>query len=210
VNRPACDYLGLSNKVRRRSLDDVLKAEGLDAIADAASVLAGDEEVNHYDVEVKNHQFRVTNRPLADPSGAPFGNVILLREVSHEPMQQRFRDLIGSLTDKEGTLRGELERVRDQLPELAEEVHTSEIESPGIRVLEERISRTLTAIENWLDVDDAMANEDLPDAQVLLDRMRIGLARWPLAGDPPERVRELARRAKEYYESGEKSKQPVL
>jgi len=210
VNRPACDYLGLGDDVRGRPLDDVLKAEGLDAIAYAASVVAGDEEVNHYDVEVENHQFRVTSRQLADTSGTSLGNVILLREVSHEPLQQRFRDLIGSIADTEGTIRGELERVRDQLPELAEEVRVSKIESPGIRVLKERISRTLTAIENWLDVDDAMANEDFPDAQVLLDRMRVGLARWPLAGDPPKRVRKLARRAEEYYESGEKPKQSVL
>jgi len=65
-------------------------------------------------------------------------------------------------------------------------------------------------VENWLDVDDAMSQEDFPDAQVLRDRMRIASARWPLAGDPPERVRELARRVEEYYETGEKSKQPVL
>jgi hypothetical protein len=77
-------------------------------------------------------------------------------------------------------------------------------------VLAERISRTRTAIENWLDVDDAMAREDFPDAHVLRDRMRIALARWPLAGEPPEQVRELARRVEEYYESGEKAEQPVL
>ena len=76
--------------------------------------------------------------------------------------------------------------------------------------LAERISRTRTALQNWLDVDDAMANEDFPDAQVLQDRMRIALARWPLAGEVPERVRELGQRVDEYHESGEKAKQPVL
>jgi hypothetical protein len=117
---------------------------------------------------------------------------------------------VGELADAEGAFRAELERVSEQLPRLGEEVRASQIESPGMRVLAERISRTHTAIENWLAVDDAMANEDLPDAQVLQDRMRIALERWPLAGQAPERVGELARRVEEYYESGEKAKQPVL
>ncbi len=72
------------------------------------------------------------------------------------------------------------------------------------------MSRTLTAIENWLDVDEALAREDFPDSQVLQDRMRIAMARWPLSDEVPERVRELARRVEEYYESGENSKQRVL
>ncbi|HEY5658846.1 MAG TPA: hypothetical protein VIY27_13735, partial [Myxococcota bacterium] len=128
----------------------------------------------------------------------------------HEPLQQRFADLVGGLTEAEGSLRPALEQVREQLPRLAEKVRESRIESPGMSVLAERISRTRTAIENWLDVDDAMAREELPDAHVLRDRMRIALARGPLAGDPPKRVRELARRVEEYYESGEKARQPVL
>jgi hypothetical protein len=55
-----------------------------------------------------------------------------------------------------------------------------------------------------------MAREDFPDARVLRDRMRIALARWPLAGEPPDQVRELARRVEDYYESGEKAEQPIL
>ena len=47
------------------------------------------------------------------------------------------------------------------------------------------MSRTLTAIENWLDVDEALAREDFPDSQVLQDRMRIAMARWPLAAKQP-------------------------
>ena len=40
--------------------------------------------------------------------------------------------------------------------------------------------------------------------------MRIARARWPLPDRLPERVRELARRVEDYYESGENPKQPVL
>ena len=76
--------------------------------------------------------------------------------------------------------------------------------------LAERSRRAQTAIQNWLDVDDSLARADFPDAQVLQDRMRIALARWPLAGEVPERVRELGQRVDEYHESGEKAKQPVL
>jgi hypothetical protein len=76
--------------------------------------------------------------------------------------------------------------------------------------LAERLSRALTAIENWIDVDDVIASEDFPDAQVLLDRMRVATTRWPLADRLPDRVRELAKSVDEYYESGENPKQNIL
>jgi hypothetical protein len=100
--------------------------------------------------------------------------------------------------------------VREQLPALSQELQGSGIASAGMSELAERISRTRTAVDNWLDVDDAMAREDLPDAQLLQDRMRVALARWPLAAQVPDRVRELARSVEEYYESGEKANQSVL
>ena len=68
----------------------------------------------------------------------------------------------------------------------------------------------MAAIDNWLDVDGSLAAQDYPDAQLLQDRMRIARARWPLPDRLPERVRELARRVEDYYESGENPKQPVL
>jgi CheY-like chemotaxis protein len=210
VNRPARRFFGLEGEARGRALKGLLESHGLDAIGAAAIAVAGDEELNHYDVEVGNHRFRVTSHNLTDAAGDPFGRVILFREVSHERLQQRFADLVGGLAEVEGSLRGALEQVSEQLPQLAEKVRESRIESPGMSVLAERISRTRTAIENWLDVDETMAREDFPDAHALRDRMRIALARWPLAGEAPKRVRELARRVEEYYESGEKANQPVL
>ena len=83
------------------------------------------------------------------------------------------------------------------------------VASPGRAELRDRATRTLTAIEYWLAVDDALAREAFPDAQPLLDRMRLANQRWPQER-LPGRVRELAQRVESYYESGENPKQPVL
>jgi CheY-like chemotaxis protein len=210
VNRPVRKYLSLEGDLRGGEFDALAERHGFDAIGAAATAVAGDDDVSYCDVELGSHRFRVSSQNLADDAGSSFGRVILFREVSHEPLQRRFNELVGDLAGTEGKLRAALEQVSDQLPRLAREVRDSGIQSGGMSELAERISRTRTALQNWLDVDDAMANEDFPDAQVLQDRMRIALARWPLAGEVPERVRELGQRVDEYHESGEKAKQPVL
>jgi hypothetical protein len=93
---------------------------------------------------------------------------------------------------------------------LAEEALRSGVVSPGMSELSDRISRTMTAIEYWLAVDDALACEDYPDAQSLIERMRVASSRWPLADRLPARVRALARLVESYYETGDNPKQPVL
>jgi hypothetical protein len=40
--------------------------------------------------------------------------------------------------------------------------------------------------------------------------MRVAMTRWPLPDEVPARVKALARRVEDYYESGENSKQRVL
>jgi CheY-like chemotaxis protein len=210
ANRPVREYFGVEGDPRGRVFEDLLAGRGLGAIAGAVHVVTGDEEVSFCDVEADGHRFRVTSRRLEDAQGHAFGRVILFREVSHEPLQRRFNELLGALVAQDGTLRSDLERVCDQLPELAEQVQASGIESAGMSELAERISRTRTALENWLDVDDAMAREDFPDAQLLQDRLRVAVARWPLQGELPERVGELARQVEEYYETGEKAKRSIL
>jgi len=147
---------------------------------------------------------------LDDETGRCFGRVIFLREISHEPMQRRFIDAVNDVVGGTGELRGRLSGAREQLRALSEELAASRVASPGMAELGERISRALTAIENWIDVDDALATEDYPDAQLLQDRMRVAMTRWPLADEIPERVRELARRVEEYYESGDNPKQRIL
>jgi len=125
-------------------------------------------------------------------------------------MLRRFDDLVGDLVAAAGELRPRLEKAREQLRALAGEAQESRIDSPGMGELVERISRTRTAIENWLDVDEALGREDFPDAQLLQDRMRVAMTRWPLPDEVPTRVKSLARRVEEYYESGENPKQRVL
>jgi CheY-like chemotaxis protein len=214
VNRPARDYLSLSGDVRRRPLKEVLEGHGREELAAAAYRIAGDEAVRSETVELgsgdQRLRLRVTSETLRDESNDAFGRVIFLREISHEPLLRRFGEIVGGLIQAEGAIREPLESAREDLPALTAKVQGSRIDSPGMNELSERVSRTLTAIENWLDVDEALAREDFPDSQVLQDRMRIAMARWPLSDEVPERVRELARRVEEYYESGENSKQRVL
>ncbi|MEE9608617.1 MAG: response regulator [Myxococcota bacterium] len=214
VNRPARDYLALQGDLRGRPLQEVIEHHGLEGVGAAAYQVAGDDAVSYDDVDVQmgeqRRRLRVTSHDLRDESNASLGRVILLREISHEPIQRRFHELVTNLAQDAEGVRAKLEEARDQLPGLAEKVRSSRIHSPGMVELAERLTRTLTAVENWLDVDDALAREEFPDAQLLQDRMRVALTRWPLPEEVPQRVRELARRVEEYYESGENPKQRVL
>jgi CheY-like chemotaxis protein len=211
VNRPVREYMGLEEIPAGARLEDCVGSRSFEAIQSAAvAMAAGDEGGSVFeDVDVDKHRFRVTTRDLA-ADGAPIGRVILFREISHEPLQRRFSEMLGSVLGCEGPLRPVLEDTREALPDLGDKVRASQIESAGMRELAERISRTRTAIENWLEVDDAMASVDFPDAQLLQDRLRIGMNRWPLRDEVPARVLELARAVEDYYESGEKPRQGVL
>jgi CheY-like chemotaxis protein len=214
VNRPIRDYLGLQGDLRGRSLEAMFAGHGLTAVGTAAERIACDEAVSYEDVELpmggQKHRFRIACHNLDDGSGNAYGQVILVREISHEPLRSRFDDVVGRIAEVDGELRSELEQARENLNGLGEEVRTSRIDSPGMGQLAQRLSHTLTAIENWIDVDDAIAREDFPDAQILLDRMRVATMRWPLVDKLPVRVRELAKRVDQYYESGENPKQHVL
>ena len=103
-----------------------------------------------------------------------------------------------------------LERALGELGELGACVRESGIASPSMTELSERCSRIQTAIQNWLDVDELMLREDYPDAQLLLDRMRLARERWPRDEPLPQRVAVLAARVEAYYDSGENPKQRVL
>ena len=209
VNRPVREYLGIPSDVHGRRLDSLLDQEKLGAFRSAAQK-SGEESQGYSDVEVEGHRFRVTRRNLVDATGADIGHVVLFREVSHEPLQRRVNEMLGDIVGADADLRAVLEHARDALPGVAEEVSGSHVESAGMRELAERISRTRTAIDHWLEVDDALAREGFPDAQSLRDRMRIAMSRWPLGDEVPARVKELARRVEEYYESGEKPSERVL
>ena len=214
LNRPARDYLALEGDLRGRQLDQVLEKHGLAEVGKAAFALASDRERTWVDVEVRiaqrGHRLRITTHNLTDGSEVAFGRVILIREISHEPMQRRFDDLVGDIVACTEELRPRLEKARELLRGMVSEAQETRIDSPGMDELVERIARTRTAIENWLDVDEALGREDFPDAQLLQDRMRVAMTRWPLPDEVPARVKALARRVEEYYESGENPKQRIL
>jgi hypothetical protein len=155
-------------------------------------------------------RLRLSVRMLRTPDGRELGRVILAREISHEPLRRRFEEIVDGILVTEGSLRDALRQAEPGLRELAAQVGRARLATPGMAELSDRISRTLTAIEYWQAVDDALVREEFPDAQPLLERMRVATARWPHPDRIPERVRALAHRVETYYESGENPQQPVL
>jgi len=209
VNRPVREYFGLSHDPRGRKLDELLADKGLEAVRTATTAAVEEGGASYYEIDLENHRFRITSRPLV-ANGEPLGRVVLFREVSHEPLRRRFDDLVSGWLSCDGPVRAHFESGRDQLASLGEEVRGSAVQTPGMKELADRISRTRTSVENWLAVDDALSHEEYPDAQVLQDRMRVASARWPLGDELPGRVADLARRVADYYESGEQIREATL
>jgi FixJ family two-component response regulator len=213
-NTLARQYLGQSDDPRGRRLEEVLCGECLDELRTTTFQLAADEDASHADLELDVGgvalRMRVTVRNLSDPSGASLGTVVFFREISHEPQRRRFDDLVGELLEADGEIRAPMETAVAELRALGDELRGSSVSSPGKDELRERSARTVTALENWLSIDDSLAREDYPDAQLLQDRLRVALARWPRPDGVPVRVRELASRVEAYYDSGENPKQRTL
>ncbi len=214
ANRPVRDYLALEGDPRGQAFAELIEAHGLQEVGGTVYRLAEDRSVCFDEVDVtvagRTHRLQIAVRNLSDVSDETFGRVVLLREISHEPLRRRFEESVAEIVGTADALRPVLEGEREKLRTLAEEVQALRIDSSGMGALSERMSRTVTAIDNWLDVDAALAREDYPDAQLLQDRVRVAMARWPLPDQVPERVQELVRRVEDYYESGENPKQPVL
>jgi CheY-like chemotaxis protein len=213
ANRPVREVLALKGDPMGRPLKQVLEEVKLADVAAAAFRLAEDDAETFCEMELPDagrpQRLRIRVETLEDGSGGALGKVFFFREISHEPLQRRFDECLGEVLAAEDGLRPVLESVGVRLGELAGEV-SGAVRSPGMERLAARISRARTAIENWLDVDDALAREDFPDAQVLQDRLRVAMTRWPRGDELPARVNELARRVEDYYESGENPKQRVL
>lgn len=214
VNRPAREYLGLEKDPRGLALEEVLSSAGLTSVGAAAMRIATDDAVGYEELELardgRSVRLRIAVQTLESPEGGELGKVILAREISHEPLRRRFEEIVDGVARAQGDLRERLEEALSELRRLAERVSGSSVDSPGMAEIAERVRRTSTAVDYWLAVDDALAREDFPEAQLLLDRMRLAASRWPLPDRIPERVRELARRVESYYESGENPKQRVL
>jgi len=213
ANRPACQYLGLDEDPRGRPFKEVLAQTVLDKVAGAAIRIRSDEDVHYEELELPvggGVRLRVAVRELWGPDQRPLGSVILAREISHEPLRRCFEEIVQRLEDAGDGLREQLLKAQDELREISTRAGGETVSSPGMSELAERTSRTLTAIEYWLAVDESLATEDFPEAQPLMDRMRVATSRWPQPNRLPQRVSELARRVESYYESGENPKQRIL
>ncbi|MDH3685951.1 MAG: response regulator [Myxococcales bacterium] len=214
ANRGAREYLGLDSDPRGTELIKVLGGSGSEEVRDAVQRLGEAESGAIEEVACEGCgsrlRLRVHLRALEGADGGSLGSVVLLREISHEPLRRRFEELLEAVAKEPGPVREPLEAAQADLRTIASEAQASNVVSPGMSELSERASRTVTAIDNWLAVEDSLRREDYPDAQLLRDRMRMANSRWPLADRIPSRVQELARRVEAYYESGENEKQPIL
>jgi hypothetical protein len=158
----------------------------------------------------EGHRIRISIQALVDESEDLIGRVILFKEISHEPLTRYFEEIVGRISGMKGALREELENALSSLSTLGERVVSGNVESANMSELGERVSRTRTAIGNWLDVDDALVQDEYPDAQLLRDRLNVASKRWPRSESPPVRVVDLTRAVEDYYETGENARVRVL
>jgi len=226
ANRPARQYLDLQEDPRGQRLPEILEKLGVERLVEVVGSLLNEcggafEEVD-LPVAGRSFRLRVSAQRLDGGDGSEgsaatdasdcgeSGSVILFKEVSHEPLRRHFEEILGGVSQEEGELRAALEKALGQIGELAAEVDMLGVSSPSMSELTERLSRTQTAIQNWLDVDDVLAREEYPDAQILMDRMRVASQRWPYVDELPRRVKELHDSVEAYYESGENPGKRVL
>jgi len=214
VNKPARAFFGMTGDPRGKTMRDLTDPEVYERFSDAVTCMRGDTEVGHCDIDLPvgdGVRLRVKLHALKGPGGEAIGEVILAREISHEPLRLRFDEIVEGLANHaDGALRPKLASAQGELGKLSQQLREKQIVAPGMGELRERTNRTLTAIDHWLTVDDSLAREDYPDAQLLRERMRVAGARWPLSGRLPARVQVLAQRVETYYDSGENPKRAVL
>lgn len=209
-NRPAREYLSLGADPRGVSLSSILQELGLEGLGNTVMRLLDEGPGAYEEMELPGGSRPLRVRISADRLDEQVGSVILFKEVSHEPLRRRFEEIVAGISDTEGSIRPVLEEALAQLSEVARCAGELGVRSARMAELKERVSRTQTAIQSWLDVDDAVAREEYPDAQLLLDRMRVASQRWPDKDALPERVAELQQLVDDYYESGENPRKRVL
>ena len=213
ANRPAAAFLGLIGDVRGRSIAEVLSQKGLEELGATVRALEGNSGGGFEEADIPvgpGHRVRISSQSLSNDAGEHMGRVVLFKEISHEPLMRDFEEIVGRLATVKESLRRELETARLALEALGERVVKVRVESANMLELGEHLSRTRTAITNWLDVDDALAAEDYPDAQLLRDRLQVAARRWPRSETFPEGVVALTQAVEAYYESGENPRQRVL
>ena len=213
VNQPAVAFIGLEGDILGRSIGEVMSRKDLAELGESVRKLAEESGGSFEEVDLRvggGHRIRISNQALAGENGEKIGRVILFKEISHEPLTGDFEEIVGRVSGTKGAVREVLENALTALGELETTVSAARIDSANMSELVERVSRTRTAIGNWLDVDDALIDDEFPDAQLLRDRLNVASQRWPRSEPPPERVVELMRAVEEYYETGENARDRIL
>jgi len=214
ANQAARQVLRLPADPRGVAMSDVMQREGLEPLSEMITRLADEGEGHFEDAEIRvgegARRVRLSLETLENGDGHPFGRVFMFKEVSHEPLQRRFDEILVDVGECPDALRPRLEQALGEIALLVKDLGESGIISPGMAELSARSQRAQTAIQSWLDVDDQLAGEDYPDAQLLRDRIQLGMQRWPAGDLIPERVQQLAKRVEAYYESGENPRERVL
>ena len=213
VNKPAVAFIGLDEDIRGLPIGDVMSRQNLAELGDKVRMLADESGGSFEEVDLgvsAGHRVRISNQALVGEDGEAIGRVILFKEISHEPLTRDFEAIVERVSEVEGGLREELENALTALAALDERVSDARVESANMSELVERVSRTRTAIGNWLDVDDALVGDEFPDAQLLRDRLNVASHRWPHSESTPERVVQLMQVVEEYYETGENARERIL
>jgi PAS domain S-box-containing protein len=213
VNKPAIASIGLKEDVTGQPIDEVLSRQDLAELVETVRSLAQELGGSFEEVDLgvgEGHRVRISNQALSDDVGEVIGRVILFKEISHEPLARTFEEIVNRVSDTKDGLRRELETAQISLTALGERVTSGGIESASMSELGERVSRTRTAIGNWLDVDDAIVQDEYPEAQLLRDRLNVAARRWPRPESLPLGIVALTRVVEEYYETGENARARVL
>lgn len=217
VNKPAMAFIGLEEDPRGRQIDEVFQREDLVEVRDRVRALEVEAGGSFEEVAIgvgAGHRVRISNQLLRNDANETLGRVIMFKEISHEPLVREFEEIVGhvSRTKSEvpGELRQALEGALESLAALGSRISSVGVESANMSELGERVSRTRTAIGNWIDIDDALAAESFPDAQLLRDRLSVSAQRWPSSEPLPEGVVSLSQAVQEYYESGENPRRRIL
>jgi len=213
VNKPAIASIGLKEDVTGQPIDEVLSRQDLAELVETVRSLAQELGGSFEEVDLgvgEGHRVRISNQALSDDVGEVIGRVILFKEISHEPLARTFDEIVNRVSDTKDGLRRELETAQISLTALGERVTSGGIESASMSELGERVSRTRTAIGNWLDVDDAIVQDEYPEAQLLRDRLNVAARRWPRPESLPVGIVALTRVVEEYYETGENARARVL
>ncbi|MFK7898885.1 MAG: response regulator [Myxococcota bacterium] len=221
VNQPALAFMGLEKDIHGCAMSEVFTSEHHKEISEKIRALSDEREgepsreFEELDIKVgAGHRLRISSQTLSDETGEEMGRVVLFKEISHEPLTRDFETIVDSISgykaEGSGEFREELERSLPLLAALGERVTGAQIESANMSELGQRVSRAQTAISSWLDVDEILASEEFPDAQLLRDRMKVAGQRWARSDALPERVVMLGARVEDYYESGENNRERTL